>query len=440
MLMVIFFLCIRRAMARQPDNHTFNRLMKHFGISDSEISQGMIDSYTRFPDAHKSLNYLRSTIGSPASNLDVSRLSPGFQEFPQILEAFWIGIMCAQELSDQLEYTFASIKHSWSIISPWIIFSMEYLLLATDFSAPVHRLFWILPLFLQLEGAEPSVLTTRNATPNLRQLIGRVWFTSIERNHATWGKWTELLLTFDEQDPRRATASLTEFRARVSTFTRHINQEASRMSIMPASQLQDVDSFLLVLLTPSLWGSGPVAGPFTAKASMEGGMKGFVRALSSLVCKRRSLRDPPTASRTEYNVARGITTQIFDYLTRVLQGRFLVLEALESGLISSLIKANPAFFVFESDQVVFDDAAANLFCRISVYLAYPSILHEVLRSIRGINNSREASLRLRSKKLWTAWQQLKGKALVLRDVRRALRAQRVYPLCAINEVSPFSNS
>ncbi|KAJ8085448.1 hypothetical protein PM082_004264 [Marasmius tenuissimus] len=317
---------------------------------------------------------------------------------------------------------------------------MKYLPLMDDNSETVHRLFWILPLFLRLEGAERSVLNTRNTTPNFRQLIGQVWFASIERNHASWGRWSELLLNIEVEFRGQAPGSLTELRDRAPTFTRHISQEANRISTIPVSELEDINYFLQALPIPSLWGPGPGFGPFTAKASMDGGMKGFVRALSNLVCKRKSLRDPPTASPTEYRVARAIATQIFDYLTVILQGRFLILEALESGLIPSLIKANPAFFIFDDKEVVFDDAATHLFRRISAYLAYPTILHKVLHSIQGIGDSSEASLVLKSKKLWTAWQELKGKALALRDVRRALRAQGTYPSCAIEECTSVAIS
>ncbi|KAL0060695.1 hypothetical protein AAF712_012518 [Marasmius tenuissimus] len=420
-------------MARRPNNNTLDYLMEHFGIPDFGIAQSIIDSCARFPNASKALDHLRRQIGPPPSSLNVSQRSPGFQEFPQILEALWIGMMYDGDRPYRLRSACTSIQQNWPVISSWLIFSMEHLFLAADSSRTVHRLFWIIPLFLKLEGAQQPVLNTRNATPNIRQLIGRVWFASIERNHPSWGRWSELLLVIEAESRCQGPASLTGFRAQAPTFTRHISQEANRISIMPVSELEDINYFLQGPSIPSLWGRGPGFGPFTAKASMDGGINGFVRALSNLVCKRRSLRDPPTASPTEYSVARAITSQIFDYLTGILQSRFLILEALESGLIPSLIKANPAFFMFESEEVAFDDAAVNLLRRISAYLPYPGILHEVLCSVQGISDSCEASLGMKSKKLWMAWQELKGKALVLRGVRRTLKTQGIYPLCAVEE-------
>ncbi|KAK1219494.1 hypothetical protein PQX77_017783 [Marasmius sp. AFHP31] len=426
-------------MARRPGHGDCEYLMHHFGIPDPEIAQSIIDSCTRFPNARGALEDLRR-IGSPLGTTNISQPNTGFQSFVRILEALWIGMIYDGNSPYRLYSTFASIKQNWPAISSWIVFSMEHLVLTAETSDTAHRLLWILPLFLKLEGASQSVMDTRNATLNLRQLIGRVWCASIERNHPSWGRWSELFVMIEAESLRRAPGDLTEFRARVSTFTQHINQQANWVSIMPVSCLEDVIYFLQIFLVPRVWGPGPGVGPFTAEASMNGGMKAFVRLLSALVCKRRTLRDPLNAGPKECNAARGITRQIFDYLTGTLQGRFLILEALESGLIPSLIKANPTFFVLEDEEAMFEDAAADLFHRFSVYLVYPSILREVLRSIRGISDSCEVTLELKSKTLWTAWQELKGKALALKDVRRDLRAQGVYPLCAVGECSSLGIS
>ncbi|KAJ8085407.1 hypothetical protein PM082_004223 [Marasmius tenuissimus] len=368
--------------------------------------------------------------------LDVNQSSPSPDTLFRILAAVWCSL--AHDLSLDLSSTYTLIKDNWPTISSWIISLMNQVHLSDvqdtrDGYDTIQRTYWILPLFLQLKPFNTALRNARNETSlKLEKIIGRIWLDAIERKHPSWGQWSQVLVfILMKEDLNHYTDILADVPLQTTLFVRHLNRLAHEVPTM--NDLEEIEHLFGLLPDPRLWGRNKT--PFGSDTTMDGRVGAFTHLLSSILRRSRGLQKPASMKRHEVagevQRIRNIAFQILHYFRVIVAGRYMILEALEAGIIPALIKANPEFFDVECGPAEMrgkiDDSAVQFLRRLSEYLIYPEILSEVLRCVRSISVDCQNALTEKSNSVAVAWEELTQKAFGFGAIRRGLKAQGTYP-------------
>ncbi|KAF9258259.1 hypothetical protein L218DRAFT_739665 [Marasmius fiardii PR-910] len=401
--------------------------------SDSQILDlhFMKKAIERFPTARSAIDGLRA-IGKPQKGLLKDSLYPAGEVETFLAMAGSLAVCMRGRTRQEQQVAVLLTRNNWtSLIAPWIMLTIEELILPdleseTPYTSNTRELaMWIIPYLLYPPKLHAridfSLRELRDETPELAILLSRVWVKVIDQHHRTWGPWANLLASIVRGDLVQGPTHSTTYEIFKSLhplghiILRHINDETPRIPTMNNDELVGFNNFILLANSDQYGGSGPLNAEGVEKNSLPA----LIRLASGLLYKRKILREPGLNSEREAS----IVTLVLNNILKMMDGSVRVSEAIESGIMVALIRAFPCYFERDDPRLPqFEEHALKLLDRVSMYLVYPSVLHQFLRSSKKIMRLKEIQKQLRSKSkvLWGAWERTRKKAAKFHNIRQEL--------------------
>ncbi|KAL0058547.1 hypothetical protein AAF712_014770 [Marasmius tenuissimus] len=389
------------------------------------------DGRGRILPASEALTRLRK-LGNPPSNTRVDLSNPS----PKLLKA--LGILGSlTRLSSEI----VLVKANWtSQISPWVKFFLEEVILGEPDGTltPEGVELWesVVKGVAGCIGIVIDVDSIARDNSYLGPCVIQTWYKLLDEGREEWEMWcsvmTQLALHKDGKpvpEPLRVpTKHCSKMRRTEEEYglimARHINFQILEIPKMSKRDMWTLRNYICVLASHGHEPGDP--NPLFRATVVEHAIPSLVKLISTAIFKRRT-RSDTSASDLEDNVHPMVVLAL-RLLNSALQDPASVILALNSGVLKVLLKAYPCFFSFDDSptrqppEMRFSDWTLSVLKRISRLMVHPEPLRAFLSVSRKIGvDDPKGDLRVKSPALWNLWKSMKGKATLLRDIRRTIR-------------------
>ncbi|KAL0060960.1 hypothetical protein AAF712_012224 [Marasmius tenuissimus] len=385
-----------------------------------------------FPRAGLALEALRR-LGDPPSNTRVDLSQPS-QQIRTAIEV--MGSLAGSQES-------AAIRTKWtSLISLWVKFLLEDIILGDQerpftpegIAAWDRILMYVPRCFLaaiQFNEEEEEEEENRHfwklVSPCFEPLCTQVWYRVIEDCHRTWDAWCQLitpLSLFKNSDirnavpPRRVIYKFDERTGRI--LLHHINFHIPRIHRMPDGILSTVKMFIDMIIK---YGKH---NPLMFPAVIGHAMPTLIKLASTIMFRRKT--DPSYPSTDVLEQLHSLLITTLRCLCTLIRDSGSTEIALDSGILKVLLRPPP--YLFELDDTEHCSRQEEKLAHwtsstlqlISRFIVYPNALHSFLVAVRRVDvDGLDDELCGKSRLTWECWRGLKDKALLLRDIRKAMR-------------------
>ncbi|KAF9257029.1 hypothetical protein L218DRAFT_949514 [Marasmius fiardii PR-910] len=437
----------------------------NFGARTAAWSIGgehLVAPLRRFPTPTSPFIQLRK-LGKPPSSFNVNSPDLRFTTVLHIMGAICGhlrgigggGVTGSSTVQRQMQTNWASY------LGPWVEFLLEVVVSKAQeptteagFDAR-DRILMFIPGFLDYTVSESDIVidlpTLKRSSPNILPLFYQVWREVIALDHSTWGMWSILLSSIIPYmgNPASRLGVLNNFVNKLdkapqekdvgSLFIRRLNSIIPLVPVMALHQTPSVFHFL------NLFVIIPEHRPWLLCQDHRGSVViAVVKLASSCLYRQKSLRNTGNNEPLAGNFHR-LAVVLLSYVMDIISGSAWMAKALDSGIIHALFKTYPFLLQHDNNSTELETklsvAGTTLMDHISKYLLHSSVLHAFLRVMRRIERSKtlEKEMRGKSKSLWSAWERCKGKASVIREFRKGLRAKGfifcTYEQCPLRQSS-----
>ncbi|KAK1218948.1 hypothetical protein PQX77_018336 [Marasmius sp. AFHP31] len=359
------------------------------------------------------------------------------------------------------------IKSNWaSHLHPWVVFLVDKLILSEDpktvagWDALGHALSTI-PFMIRSPfsresprngGVDRGLLHLESLTPGLNKLFVRVWYKALDQYHPTWRSWTLLFasLTFgtNVKDPfqyaRVETSGDKEELELGMMFVRHINRFSHELGCGKMDLPMLEDCFCCTRLMSTAAFEEATMGPLQRLSILDHTLPALTRLLSLITHKRTRLMDGARVDREPGLTAICVfgNTILGDCEWLMVNHRGIT-EALRSGIVVAILKAEKQFYTFDDDEenflVRFTGKAVNVLNHISRHMMYQDVLHLLTRDLRTVSNLEELEgrLKLKSPLVWATWRKMREKASWLHQVRTSMRTKGLLHRCTYSKCTTY---
>ncbi|KAK1229493.1 hypothetical protein PQX77_007443 [Marasmius sp. AFHP31] len=388
------------------------------------------DGRGRFLAAPEALTRLRK-LGKPPSNTRVDLSNPS----PKLLKAF--GILGSLTLSGEV----VLIEANWtSQISPWVKFFFEEVILGEPdgTSTPKGVELWE-SIVKGVAGCIAIVIDVDSIArdnPYMEPCVIQTWYKLLDERREEWTMWcsvmTQLALHKDGKpvpEPLRVPTKHSGKMRRTEeeyglVMVRHINLQTLEIPKMSKRDMWTLRNYICILASHGHEPGDP--NPLFRPTVVEHAIPSLVKLISTAIFKRKARTDT-TASDLEDNVHPMVVLAL-RLLNAALRDPASVILALSAGVVKVLLNAHPCFFSFDDSparqppEMRFGDWTVTFLKRISRLMVHPEPLRAFLSASRRIGvDGPKGDLRVKSPALWNLWKSMKGKATLLRDIRRTIR-------------------
>ncbi|KAK1229572.1 hypothetical protein PQX77_007362 [Marasmius sp. AFHP31] len=401
-----------------------------------------------FPRARFALEALRR-LGNPPSIGGVDLAQPS----QQIRTA--IEVMASLAGSQEA----AAVRDNWtSLISPWVKFFLEDIILG-DQEQPFtpegiatwdHILMYVPRCFLaaiQFDEEEEEIKQfLKLVSPFFEPLCTQAWYRVIEDSHQTWDAWCQLVtpLTFYKNSdirnavpPRRVIYKFDERTGRI--LLHHIHFHISRIPRMSDSKISAVKMFIDVVIK---YGKH---NPLMFPTVIGHAMPALVKLASTIMFKRKI--DPNCPSDSVLEQLHFLLVTTLQCLCTLIRDSGSAEIALNSGVLKVLLRPLPYLFQFDDTEHCslqewkLAHWTSSTLQLISRFIVYPNALHAFLVAIRRMDvDGLDDELCGKSRLTWECWRELKDKALLLREIRQAIRETGSISCANVNGCPLFGQS
>ncbi|KAK7030861.1 hypothetical protein VNI00_013970 [Paramarasmius palmivorus] len=357
----------------------------------------------RYPTNARAILALRR-LGQPPTSPNLEKPSSDVRSALQILAAFACTITAGSEGNEFGDArpqtpteTAISVANHWiSLVGPWAqMFIDKFIPKGNDFTIPsglggrdfLDIVLYVIPSLLIYPMKHPNekeaIRTLKSISPEFSKLAASAMLQSIESDHFTWSPWayalTNILFYYaaDRAQIPATLLSLASASRNVSyIYLRHIYRQCirARNDTMTCQGLR----LCMIFFAPCTRHGFPLHAGFV----QNGGSGALAKLLHTLIVRHKGLKDILKDSETFLDAHELIDRAVSQLIETAFINPHHLVEAIDAGLLSAILRAHRFFSDSEGDFVV-ADGMQKLIELLAMNFVYPSVLHHFLRAVKA---------------------------------------------------------